>query len=246
MSDFSGSGSGSEVQYSGTTDVMMTMNHTGHNDVTTGMHGGHHHMGATAVSGGHSGHDGMMHPPAAGHRAFYSMEMNFYVLLRDWLVTDTKGLLLACLGSFFLAVFYELLKNGRQMWSKGFFVNNKQSLRPNDMVPSGGDCCNNDEDDFYYVRGTSFWYIHLVQSFLYIIQVFFAFVLMLIVMSYNVYVTIAICVGDGVGYFIAGCIRRWIILRNQVQSDHIYMNDGAGNVITLSGEVYSGHHNTKL
>lgn len=44
--------------------------------------------------------------------------------------------------------------------------------------------------------------MHLYQTFLHVLQVFISFLLMLVFMTFNVWLCVAVLLGAGVGYFI--------------------------------------------
>jgi len=127
----------------------------------------------------------------------------------------------ACVGVFFFAVFYEFLKNFRFMWNHGFF---DFTRRPTSgFAPPSGDCCN-DDDGTYIKSSDSFWICHVIQSILYSIQIFVAFCLMLVIMTYDIPLTISVCVGDGFGYFICGWLR-YVLLQKRCKAGKVYLNE---------------------
>lgn len=50
--------------------------------------------------------------------------------------------------------------------------------------------------------------MHLLQTFLHLIQVVLSYGLMLIAMTYNVYLVLAIVLGAACGYFFFGWVRQ--------------------------------------
>lgn len=50
--------------------------------------------------------------------------------------------------------------------------------------------------------------IHLVQTLMHLVQVALSYSLMLIVMTFNVWLVLAVVLGAGVGYFFFGWIRQ--------------------------------------
>jgi len=129
-------------------------------------------------------------------------------LFAEWgTISTTSDKILACVGTFLLAILYEVFKDLRVMWNNGLFSKSfKQSSTNN---PSTGDCCNDLQENLSEYTYNNC--LRLVcQSFLHIFQIFISFVLMLIAMTYNYWLILAVCVGNGVGYLINGLIRRCI------------------------------------
>ncbi len=55
---------------------------------------------------------------------------------------------------------------------------------------------------------------HLLQTGLHVIQLIVSYILMLVVMTYNVYLCLAIALGAGVGYYLF-FRERFVVLGNQ-------------------------------
>jgi len=147
---------------------------------------------------------------------FFTVDFPHYFLLKSWILDSTNNQIYACVGTFGLAIIYELLKDVRLMWNKGYFSGDITRRLEND--PGTGDCCADADDNFStFTKG--FWCRHIFQSLLHIIQVFIAFILMLIVMSYNYWLLVSLCVGNGIGYFFAGLVRYCVVssLKNQIK-----------------------------
>merc|ERR1719427_1720765 len=181
-------------------------------DVTTPMTNG---------SGVHSG----------GHSNYFNLGGHEFVLLiRQLKINNYQELGYTCAGVLVLSFIYELLKNVRQMLIGGFF-SNAYKIQQNNFLPSSGDCCNDDDVISYYVTKRNFWCSHFMHSFLYVIQVFLAFVLMLIVMTYNVYLLAAVLAGNLIGYFVCGVWRRHLVVKKLKYKSQVYTNETAGRII---------------
>lgn len=50
--------------------------------------------------------------------------------------------------------------------------------------------------------------VHYIQTVLHLIQITVSYALMLIVMTYNVYLVLAVILGATVGYFVFGWVRQ--------------------------------------
>ncbi|KAJ7988547.1 hypothetical protein DPEC_G00324700 [Dallia pectoralis] len=164
----------------------------------------HHNMAATKASfttgshgdnGGHGGGGGGVH---------MMMQMTFYFgyknveLLFAGLVINTPGEMVgACIGCFLLAVIYEGLKIGREFLLR----RNQVNVRYNSMPVPGADGTMLMETH-KTVGQRMLSLAHLLQTFLHIIQVVVSYFLMLVFMTYNAYLCIAVAAGAGVGYFL--------------------------------------------
>lgn len=176
------------------------MDHSGHahNAMTTppthtthsGHDGGH--------GGGHGGGTG------GGHEGHMSMAMTFYFgyenveLLFSGLVINSPGeMVLACLGVFLLAALYEGLKIGREFLLRRSQVN----VRYNSMPLPGNDGTIVMETH-KTVGQRMLSPAHFLQTLLHVLQVVLSYVLMLIFMTYNGFLCIAVALGAGAGYFL--------------------------------------------
>ncbi|XP_047229306.1 high affinity copper uptake protein 1 [Girardinichthys multiradiatus] len=156
-----------------------------HSHPTTTTTTGHNHGGGD--TGGHGG-----------------MAMTFYFgcsdvkLLFTGLVINTPGEMVgACIGVFLLAVLYEGLKIGREILLRRSQVN----VRYNSMPLPGADGTMLMETH-KTVGQRMLSPAHFLQTFLHIIQVVVSYVLMLVFMTYNAYLCIAVAAGAGMGYFL--------------------------------------------
>lgn len=131
-----------------------------------------------------------------------------YFLFKQFMIDTTTDKIVVCVVTFALSILYEILKDVRAMWNKGYFGGGRITQPEND--PGTGDCCG-DYEDYFSTLQKGFWIRHTIQSFLHIIQVFIAFVLMLIAMTFNYYLMISLCVGNGVGYLLSGSIRFCVL-----------------------------------
>lgn len=63
---------------------------------------------------------------------------------------------------------------------------------------------------------------HIVQSALHVVQVGLAYLLMLIAMTYNGYLFLAVCIGAGIGYYIFGACRKQMLSTQSIEdrNDH--------------------------
>ncbi|XP_036972853.1 high affinity copper uptake protein 1 [Acanthopagrus latus] len=163
----------------------------------------HHHTMAPPTTSGHDhggGHDGNQ----GGHEGHGGMVMTFYFgynnveLLFTGLLINTPGEMVgACIGVFLLAVLYEGLKMGRESLLRRSQVN----VRYNSMPLPGADGTVLMETH-KTVGQRMLSPAHFLQTVLHIVQVVVSYFLMLVFMTYNAYLCIAVAAGAGMGYFL--------------------------------------------
>ncbi|XP_067417641.1 high affinity copper uptake protein 1 isoform X1 [Emydura macquarii macquarii] len=152
----------------------------------------HHHP---TTSPGHNHGDGMM---------MMMMDMTFHFsyehvpLLFSGLMINTPGEMAgAFVAVFFLAMFYEGLKIARE----SLLRKSQVSIRYNSM-PVPGPNGTTLMETHKTVGQQMLSFPHLLQTGLHVIQVVVSYFLMLIFMTYNGYLCIAVAAGAGTGYFL--------------------------------------------
>ncbi|XP_030291091.1 high affinity copper uptake protein 1 isoform X1 [Sparus aurata] len=179
---------------------------------------GHDHGGGHGGNqGGHEGHGGMV-------MTFYFGYNNVELLFTGLLINTPGEMVGACIGVFLLAVLYEGLKMGRETLLRRSQVN----VRYNSMPLPGADgtvlmethktvgsvidsqCSERAElpvrlkshHSGFSVRQRMLSPAHFLQTVLHIVQVVVSYFLMLVFMTYNAYLCIAVAAGAGMGYFL--------------------------------------------
>ncbi|XP_059151807.1 high affinity copper uptake protein 1-like isoform X2 [Physella acuta] len=193
------------------------MNHDHHNmmDSTTAM--GHNHGGMEATTMDHSGHN-MDH---SGHNmgGMDMMQMYFhvgsmeYVLFESCMTQSDGAMVGACFVIFFVAILYEGLKFVRE-WLL------QRSLASASYVDQKLPASSSHEHMVMRTQNSSIANRmlsqgHLVQTVLHVIQVFVSYCLMLVFMTYNVWLCLAVVLGAGVGYFCFGWKRAVVVDSNE-------------------------------
>ncbi|KAK0657211.1 Ctr copper transporter family-domain-containing protein [Cercophora newfieldiana] len=161
----------------------------------------------------HSMHDHSMHAdtmPMDGH-ARCSMNMlftwnyqNVCVVFRQWHITSPLSLIISLIGVVFIVAGYEALREGIRQYEAR--INKRLETVPRD----------DDDEPELAAETTPFFSrpgqnrddtaktAHLIKSVLYGVQNFYAFMIMLIFMTYNGWIMIAVSVGAGLGYLLFG------------------------------------------
>ncbi|KFR15841.1 High affinity copper uptake protein 1, partial [Opisthocomus hoazin] len=170
--------------------VKMSHDHLMNNSMSSATHPPEHHHSTAAL--GHDHGSGMT-----------MMAMTFYFsyenvpLLFSGLTINTPGEMAgAFVAVFFLAMFYEGLKIARECLLRKSQV----SIRYNSM-PLPGPNGTILMETHKTVGQQMLSFPHLLQTVLHIIQVMVSYFLMLIFMTYNGYLCIAVAAGAGTGYF---------------------------------------------
>ncbi|XP_017385846.1 high affinity copper uptake protein 1 isoform X1 [Cebus imitator] len=170
----------------------MEMSYMDHNST---MPPSHHHP-TTSASHSHGGGDSnmmMMMVPMTFYFGFKNVQLLF-----SGLVINTAGEMAgAFVAVFLLAMFYEGLKIARE----SLLRKSQVSIRYNSMpVPGPNGTILMETHKTVGQQMLSF--PHLLQTVLHIIQVVISYFLMLIFMTYNGYLCIAVAAGAGTGYFL--------------------------------------------
>ncbi|KAM9734630.1 high affinity copper uptake protein 1 [Menidia menidia] len=171
------------------------MDHMGHQ---------HHHTMAPPTTahdhgggngGGHGGDHGGGHGGMA--MTFYFGCSNVELLFTGLLINSPGEMVGACVGVFLLAVLYEGLKIGRELMLRRSQVNVRYNSMP---LPAADGSMLTETHKTVGQRMLSPG--HFLQTLLHIIQVVVSYFLMLVFMTYNGYLCIAVAAGAGMGYFL--------------------------------------------
>lgn len=204
----------------------MTHMHHGHDHnmdemmSTTEMPHVHDHQDVHNMDGhdqmvGNSGHHGMlmsMGDNSSSHSMMdHMMKMYFHfgynetVLFEFWKVASTSGLIGSMFGIFFMAALYEGLKYYREY----LFWKTYHSLQYRSVqVPVKKSVVSTEEQ---VVQPTMFSMGHGYQTVLHIIQIVLSYMLMLIFMTYNIWLCVAVVLGSATGYFLFGWKKSIIV-----------------------------------
>lgn len=200
------------------------------------IHSNHAHMHGTVTPANpksigldvdHSQHDHSLHSHSmsSGSTMEHMMSMAFHfgynetILFTPWQISTVSGLIGSMFAIFIMATLYEGLKYYREylFWK----TYNLLEYRPVSM-PEKSTISSNEENRpapaVHYVGEvihkqppSIFSWMHLYQTFLHIIQVTLSFLLMLIFMTYNVWLCMAVVFGAAVGYFLF-CWKKSVIV----------------------------------
>ncbi|XP_023016188.2 high affinity copper uptake protein 1 isoform X1 [Leptinotarsa decemlineata] len=137
---------------------------------------------------------------------FFFSEEAPAVLFKGWKFDSVGGLIGSMIGIFLMAALYEGLKYLREY----IFSRTKTPLQHGSAASSGAA---NTTNGSQAVRPIMIM-MHFLQVFLHMIQIVLSYFLMLIFMSYNTYLCLAIVFGGGMGYFLFGW-KKYVTVDNK-------------------------------
>ncbi|XP_046477589.1 high affinity copper uptake protein 1 isoform X4 [Neodiprion pinetum] len=194
----------------------MTMSHD-HSNPSNGHAGHEEHMMGHAGGGGHSGSmehvgasSGSSAEACSGH-GMHGMMMAFHggycetVLFDSWKVSSIGSLVGSMIGIIIMAALYEGLKYYREylFWRTYNALQYRSVSMPQEK--------NVVSEDNRVVQPTMLSWMHTFQTFLHIVQIIISYFLMLIFMTYNVWLCFAVVLGAAVGYFLFGWKKSVIV-----------------------------------
>ncbi|TDG42917.1 hypothetical protein AWZ03_010668 [Drosophila navojoa] len=174
---------------------------TTHGDLSMSMHAGHHH------GGGGTG-TGMEHMMSMAFHFGYDET----ILFSWWHIDTVAGLIGSMIAIFLLALLYEGLKYYREylFWKTYNLLEYRPVTGPQrnpeaPRLPTPAAAAPSP------VQPTMLSINHLYQTLLHVLQVTLSFLLMLIFMTYNVWLCMMVVLGAGVGYFLF-CWKKSVIV----------------------------------
>uniref|UniRef100_A0A8W8LBN6 Copper transport protein n=1 Tax=Magallana gigas TaxID=29159 RepID=A0A8W8LBN6_MAGGI len=131
-----------------------------------------------------------------------------YILFEGLQTKSVAGMVGACIVIFCLAVLYEGLKVLREYLLKRALVSGSKYQEV--TIGTKGLSDPQVKSRLSMISGS-----HLTQTLLHVIQVFVSYCLMLVFMTYNVWLCIAVLLGAGAGYFFFGWKRAVVVDINE-------------------------------
>ncbi|VDP22777.1 unnamed protein product [Schistosoma margrebowiei] len=189
-------------------------------------HGSHH-------SPAHAGMQSSDH--SMDMKMYFNTDMHYTLLFSSWIIDTVGKAIVACLGSFIFAIIYEALETLRHKLLLRAACNNQCERAGNSYggpscpgCPNSSDSNSNkgylnpvESNEEVHVNVFSNSYreklrshcssYHLVQTMLHLVHAFMGYILMLIVMTYNVYLLLAVLFGFTLGYFLFARNRALLV-----------------------------------
>ncbi|KAI0600857.1 CTR2 short splice variant [Biscogniauxia sp. FL1348] len=156
----------------------------------------HSHMDHAGMDHGHAGHGDMDHgmpmPMCNMNMLFTWDTTNLCIVFRFWHIRGPASLVFSLLAIVAICAGYEALREGTRRYETWI------SQAP-DAAPRRSSSRE---------AATISQRARIVKAALYAVQNFYAFMIMLLFMTYNGFVMIAVAVGAGVGYYLFGSHTR--------------------------------------
>jgi len=178
-----------------TTTTMHDHGHMKMDDMTT-MHD-HSNMG---------GHDMM------GMMMYFHVGFEETVLFKQWKTSSEADMIMSCIGIFLIALLYEGLKYFRERLHRNQYiaVDYSKVRAPEGSISNTGEQANQ-------VRTTVSCQTsitspsHYLQTLLHLVQLILSYFLMLIVMTYNIWLCLAVILGCTSGYYLFGWQKSFLV-----------------------------------
>ncbi|KAG6040389.1 hypothetical protein E4U41_000673 [Claviceps citrina] len=160
-------------------------------------HAGHHDAALGHADMGHGGHGGM-DDMCSMSMLFTWDTKNLCIVFRQWHVRSTPGLLASLLAVVVLAMGYEALRALSRKYEDA--INRRIGAMPHDqhLAETTPFLAPGQNQDKASRQG------HVVKALFYGVQNFYAFMLMLVFMTYNGWVMLAVSLGAFLGYLVFG------------------------------------------
>ncbi|KAH8383959.1 hypothetical protein KR009_011446 [Drosophila setifemur] len=136
------------------------------------------------------------------------------ILWKGWVASTVTEFVLSAIAIFLVSFLYEALKFLRQQLARREARKISERLaeeqRRKNESPAGG-CCS--ETPLAEQRGQTYWQrlfasSHIIQALLNLLQIVLSYLLMLIFMTFNYWLCLAVVLGLGLGYFFFGYNKK--------------------------------------
>ncbi|KAF8765035.1 high affinity copper uptake protein 1-like [Argiope bruennichi] len=136
---------------------------------------------------------------------YFHFGVDQYVLFKEWKITTAGGMVASVIGVFLMGMLYEGLKYFREYLFKQYV----SSIQFSTVAITGE---NGRVTQVHKVeKHRMLSWQHAVQTSLHIVQIVVSYFLMLIFMTYNVWLCLAVVFGAGVGYFVFGWKKASVV-----------------------------------
>ncbi|KAF8770630.1 High affinity copper uptake protein 1 like protein [Argiope bruennichi] len=191
--------------------------------MTTMMSHDAHHLHRSPVESQHAGHNfhsDQMAADSSGadvhathlsgggdHMAMYfHFGVDAVILFKEWTTSSTESIIGSVIGIFILAMIYEGIKFFREYLFKKYFTSLEYS-----SVSVLGDDGKPVTEVHKVARNRMLSWPHMIQTFLHVVQMILSYFLMLIFMTFNVWLCLGVILGSGVGYFLFGWRKATVV-----------------------------------
>ncbi|XP_012243074.1 high affinity copper uptake protein 1 [Bombus impatiens] len=158
---------------------------------------------------------------ACGNMGMHGMSMVFHggycenVLFESWKISSISGLIGSMIGIMIMAALYEGLKYYREylFWKMYNSLQYRSVTMPQEknVVAEDNRVVHMVGEVIHKQPPTMLSWMHTFQTFLHIVQIVLSYFLMLIFMTYNVWLCFAVVFGAAIGYFLFGWKKSVIV-----------------------------------
>ncbi|KAI0120318.1 Ctr copper transporter family protein [Hypoxylon sp. NC0597] len=164
----------------------------------------HSHMDHSQMDHGDMGHGDMGHgnmpmPMCSMNMLFTWDTTNLCIVFRQWHIRGTTSLVFSLLAIIALSAGYEALREGIRRYES--WVAAKQETAPSEPNTESTTLLGVGRSSQADAIGRR---AHIAKAVLYGVQNFYAFMIMLVFMTYNGFVMISVALGAGLGYYFFG------------------------------------------
>lgn len=183
-------------------------NHHQHQNSVESAHAGHSmDVGSIQQDSSHLSDVHSSHLSSGDHmQMYFHFGVESIILFKEWSTSTTEGLIGSVIGIFILAMLYEGIKFFREFLFKKYFTSLEYS-----SVSVLGDDGKPVTEVHKVARNRMLSWPHMVQTFLHIVQMVLSYFLMLIFMTYNVWLCLPVVAGAGMGYFLFGWRKATVV-----------------------------------
>lgn len=169
------------------------------------------HMHTTTMDP-HTGHSGS----SGTHDMFFHAGVKEVILFDIWRTNDVKGIIGSVVGIILLGILYEAIKVFREHLKYKSVSRNSSNVQAATVVDLQPFKSSHKTESNQVLareippqqrRAGMLTMDHFLQTVLHVIQVVISYFLMLIFMTYNVWLCLAVTAGSGLGYFLLGWLR---------------------------------------
>ena len=179
-------------------------------------------------------------PIAEGHNMYFHTDFGDTIFFKDWITSSHLETFYVCIAFFMYAIIYEALKSYRKTLifkknfrSDSYAVAAKLSANGLGSNPIGEDAVSSECHEMKPWLKEMFSMIHGINTLIHTTQIAMGYILMLAVMTFNLWIIMSILLGSAVGFFIFGWKRRASSSADSCESsipssspDNSYVNKG--------------------
>ncbi|CAK9821854.1 High affinity copper uptake protein 1 [Anthophora retusa] len=192
-----------------------------HSNMHSSMASSMDHSNMQHGSMNHEGHPVASTAEACANMGMHGMLMTFHggycenVLFESWKITSVSGLIGSMIGIMIMAALYEGLKYYREylFWKMYNSLQYRSVTMPpeKNVVAEDNRVVHMDGVVIHKQPPTMLSWMHTFQTLLHIVQIVLSYFLMLIFMTYNVWLCFAVVFGAAIGYFLFGWKKSVIV-----------------------------------